>query len=215
MSIRYHWRICSIIQSRQNMRESWPRTWCNLSCPENINHVSMMQPSALRVIIFQYPGTPFPLEEVSETVEERDQEGNTAKYLTVTFRQKTIASDAFNPFIEKEITILPAVIEKAEDKDGHWVIEAKGYGYYESDEGIDHKATVAADMARTAAFDIVTKKVVDLGIVSADEADAFRQELAKKKHLGGVYAPTGCGVYFTKSLRVRVSADGVILDDVK
>ena len=164
---------------------------------------------------FSISGHSIPLEEVSETVEERDQEGNTAKYLTVTFRQKTIASDAFNPFIEKEITILPAVIEKAEDKDGHWVIEAKGYGYYESDEGIDHKATVAADMARTAAFDIVTKKVVDLGIVSADKADAFRQELAKKKHLGGVYNPTGCGVYFTKSLRVWVSADGVILEDLK
>ena len=144
---------------------------------------------------FSISGHSIPLKEVSETVEERDREGDTEKYLTVAFRQKTIATNAFNPFIEKEITILPACIEKAKYKDGHWVIEAKGYGYYESDEGIDHKATIAADMARTAAFDIVTKKVLDLGIVSADKADVFRQELAKKKHLCGVYDPTGCGVY--------------------
>lgn len=156
-----------------------------------------------------------PLEEVSEAVEEIKRDGVTSKYLKVSFRQKPIASDSFNPFLEKEISILPASIEKEEYKDGHWVIEAKGYGYYESNEGIDHKATVAADMARAAAFDIVTKKVLDLGIVSADKAPDFRQELAKKKHMGGVYDPTGCGVYFTKSLRVWVSADGAILDDLK
>lgn len=164
---------------------------------------------------FSMSGRSIPFEEISETVEERTQNGVTAKYLKVSFRQKPIVSDSFNPFIEKKISILPASIEKAEYKDGHWVIEANGYGYYESNEGIDDKETVAGDMARTAAFDIVTKKVLDLGIVSADKAPAFRQELAKKKRMGGIYDPTGCGVYFTKSLLVWVSADGAILDDLE
>lgn len=67
--------------------------------------------------------------------------------------------------------------------------DAYAGGGIDERRGIDHKATVAADMARAAAFQvIITKKVVDLGLVSADKADAFRQELAKKKHLGGAYA---------------------------
>jgi len=156
-----------------------------------------------------------PLEEVSEQIEEQEINGKKSKYMTVVFREKKIDSNAFNPFIEKKIISQPAVIKNFNYTDEHWEIEAEGYGYYEGTEDIDHKASIAGSMARAAVFDIVTQKALELGIITTDNEQEFRQNLAQKKRLGGIYDPTGCGVYFRKPIRVWITDDGEILDDLR
>ena len=39
-------------------------------------------------------------------------------------------------------------------------------------------------------------------------------ELFLKKHAGGTYDPTGCGIYFEKSVTVWIDNNGHILDEL-
>ncbi|MBB5336056.1 hypothetical protein [Pectinatus brassicae] len=163
--------------------------------------------------IFSVSANDIPVQEISEKIENKEINGKVKDYMIVIFRQKKFDSNKFNPFIEKEISIRPAVIKKVDHIGKVWTIEAEGYGYYESADNIDRKATVAAHMAQKAAFDIVIKKAVELKLIKPDNKKDFQQPLAVKNHQSGVYKPSGCGVYFTKTIKVEIDANGKILDE--
>lgn len=153
-----------------------------------------------------------PLEMIEEKQETVKNKGKEYTQWVFSFREKPIDTNAFNPFIEKNIPQKPAVIQKVTQEDDGLKIEAEGYGYYESAENIDKKASFSANIARQSVFDLVTSKVVELGIIDEAKSEDFKKELQKKKRLGGIYDPTGCGVYFRKPLSVKINNNGEILD---
>lgn len=153
-----------------------------------------------------------PLEMIEEKQETVKNKGKEYTQWVFSFREKPIDTNGFNPFIEKNILQKPAVIQKVTQEDDGLKIDAEGYGYYESSENIDKKASISANLARQSVFDLVTSKVVELGIIDEAKSEDFKKELQKKKRLGGVYDPTGCGVYFRKPLSVKINNNGEILD---
>lgn len=155
-----------------------------------------------------------PLEKISETSGKQERWGKISPYIKASFREKRINPDTFNPFIEKKIKVAPPVIEKCIYVENHWEIEATGYSYYESAADIDHKASIAATLARDTLFNFITQKALALGAVTPANEKTFLHELFLKKHAGGIYDPTGCGIYFEKSVAVWIDDNGHILDEL-
>ncbi|MGL5271733.1 MAG: hypothetical protein ACRC7I_14605, partial [Selenomonadaceae bacterium] len=76
------------------------------------------------------------------------------------------------------------------------------------------KASIAATLARDTLFNFITQKALALGAVTPANEKTFLQELFLKKHAGGIYDPTGCGIYFEKSVAVWIDDNGHILDEL-